>query len=251
MNKTTQRSATALLRSEKREKLGTRASQALRAAGRIPSTLEWLGAEPHVDLSIDETEFLTARRQHQHVFELQLDGRSVSAIVRQLQWDVFGERIVHVEFRRVDLTKKTEVEVELVFTGHPKGVLNHLVTHVTVRALPTEIPDSVEVSVADLEPGTTVFAKEIKVPANVELVTALAAPVARISEIKIEILETAAAPAEGAEAAAAAGAAGAAPAAAGAAPAAGAPGAAPAKGAAAPAKGAAPAAEAKKGPDKK
>jgi large subunit ribosomal protein L25 len=242
---TTQRSATALLQTEKREKLGTRASQALRAQGRIPCTLEWLGAEPHVDLSIDETEFLTARRQHQHVFELKLDGRGVAVIVRQLQWDVFGERIAHVEFRRVDLTKKTEVEVELVFTGHPKGVLNHLVTHVTVRALPTEIPDQLEVSVADLEPGTSVFAKEIKVPANVELVTAPGAPVARISEIKIEILETAAAPAEGAEAAAAA-AAGAAPAAAGAAPAAGAAGA-----AAAPAKGAAPAAEGKKGPERK
>ena len=125
-----------ILKAEPRTKLGTRSARNLRAEGRIPAMIEAQEGKPHVDLSIDEAAFLTSRRQHQHVYELQLGGKSETALVRHLDWNVFGERIDHIEFRRVDLTKKTDVEVEIAFVGHSKGVLNHLITHVTVSALP-------------------------------------------------------------------------------------------------------------------
>jgi large subunit ribosomal protein L25 len=248
----------ASLKTEKREHLGSRQARYLRAEGLIPAALAAGEGKPHVDIAIPEHEFLASRRRHQHVFELEIGGARETALVRELQWDVFGERIAHVEFRRVDLTKTTEVDVEIAFLGHPKGQLNHLMTHVRVRALPIDIPDVLEVSVADLEPGTNVAVSEIKVPKGIELVTSPTLLVARISVIKIEVLESAAVTAAAAEAAAGApavpaegAAAAGAPAAAGAAPAKGAaPGAAPAKGApaAAPAKGAP--AEGKK-PEKK
>ncbi|MBL8803404.1 MAG: 50S ribosomal protein L25 [Planctomycetes bacterium] len=210
MSKSAQ-STTATLKAPTRAKLGSRSASALRAQGMIPASIEWQGERPHLDVSVDEAEFLTSRRRHQHVYQLQLDSGVETTIVRELQWDVFGEHITHIEFRRVDLNKKTEVEVDLHFVGHPKGVLNQLVAHVKVLALPTQIPDELEVSVADLEPGTSVTAGQIKLPEGVELVSTAAMTVARISEIKVE----AAAPVEAATAApAAAPAAGAAPAAA-------------------------------------
>ncbi|MBM3992257.1 MAG: 50S ribosomal protein L25, partial [Planctomycetes bacterium] len=207
--KQTKQAPTAVLQSQPRKQLGSRTAAALRALGRIPSSLELTKTAPHVDFSIDADEFLTARRRHQHVFELDFAGNKEAAIVRHLDWDTFGESIIHVEFRRVDLKKKTEVEVDLHFVGHPKGVLNQLVAHVKVLALPTEIPDELEVSVADLEPGTSVTAAQIKLPANVDLVTNPAATVARISEIKIEVVAAPVAPeaAAGATAGAAPGAA--------------------------------------------
>ncbi len=192
--KQTQISKTAVLQSEPRKKLGSRTAVALRSLGRIPSSLEWTKEAAHVDFSIDSVEFLAARRRHQHVFELDFAGKKEAAIVRHIDWDTFGDLILHVEFRRVDLKKKTEVEVDLHFVGHPKGVLNQLVAHVKVMALPTEIPDELEVSVADLEPGTSVTAGQIKLPDNVDLVTPGAMTVARISEIKIEVVEVAPVP---------------------------------------------------------
>jgi ribosomal protein L25 (general stress protein Ctc) len=143
--KQTQISKTAVLQSEPRKKLGSRTAVALRSLGRIPSSLEWTKEAAHVDFSIDSVEFLAARRRHQHVFELDFAGKKEAAIVRHIDWDTFGDLILHVEFRRVDLKKKTEVEVDLHFVGHPKGVLNQLVAHVKVMALPTEIPDELEV----------------------------------------------------------------------------------------------------------
>lgn len=184
---TTAHTTTAQLKAERREKLGSRPAAALRAQGLIPASIEWQADKPHLNVAVDEAEFMASRRRHQHVYALDVGGATETTIVRELQWDVFGDHITHIEFRRVDLNKKTEVEVDLHFIGHPKGVLNQLVTHVKVLALPTEIPDEIEVVVLDLEPGTSVTAGQIVMPAGVELVTPAAVTVARISEIKIEV----------------------------------------------------------------
>lgn len=233
--------ASNVLKVEARTRLGTRASRAMRAEGRIPATIEPDGKQPHVDIAVDEKQFLASRRHRQHLYELDLSGKLETALVRRLEWDVFGENLVHIEFRRVDKTKKTEVEVELAFIGHPKGVLNHLLTHVVVRALPTQIPDEIEVPVADLEVGASVSAGSLKMPQGVELVTSGDLLVARISELKVDLGPAPTPEAAPLEGAAAVPVAGAAP---GAAPAAGAP----AAGAAA--KGA-PEKKGEKGADKK
>jgi large subunit ribosomal protein L25 len=92
--------------------------------------------------------------------------------VRELQWDTFGEHILHIEFKRVRLGEETESEVELEFAGTPKGgLINHLVTHVTIRSVPTKIPDSIEVKVGHLVPGDTVSAGQLELPEGVSLVT--------------------------------------------------------------------------------
>ena len=190
------------LKADLREKVGTRHSRKLRAAGRIPATLQAQGQEPHVDLSIDEDDFLTARRHHEHVYSLELGAASETALVRELHWDVFGEKILHVEFRRVDLTKKTEVEVEIKVVGQPKsGIANMLMTHVTVSALPTNIPDSIVVKVDGLEPGAHILARELDMAEGVDLmVDDPEQTVVQISELRVsEEPETPAEGVEGAE----------------------------------------------------
>jgi large subunit ribosomal protein L25 len=188
------------LKADVREKVGTRHSRKLRAEGRIPATLQAEGKKPHVDIAIDEEDFLAARRHHEHVYALEIGGESESALVRELHWDVFGEKILHVEFRRVDLKKKTEVEVDLEIQGTPKGgIVNTLVTHVTVRALPTNIPDSIVVKVEGLTPGTHITARELEMPEGSELV--IDDPdqtLVQISELRV-VEEPEAAPAEGEE----------------------------------------------------
>jgi large subunit ribosomal protein L25 len=175
------------LKTEPRHAVGTRTARKLRAEGRIPANLQHTPDAPHVNLSIDSDEFMSARRKHEHVFELIVEGKKEPALVNQLHWDTFGEYIQHVEFRRVDLHKKTRVEVMLEFVGHPKGVLNYLVTRIAVMTLPTTIPDLIECTVADLEIGTTVYAKSLPMPKGCELASDPELAIARISAVKIEV----------------------------------------------------------------
>ncbi len=177
-----------------REKLGTRPTRVLRLQNRIPCSIQGEGKE-NVSLSIDNDAFRTARRDHVHLFDIELDkGGTETAMVRELQWDTFGQVIQHVEFRRVIRGQKTEVEVQLEFTGHPKGgVLNHLLTHVPISCLPSEIPDSIEVFVDALEIGHPLFAKDLVLPKGAELAIDPDTQVAVVATVREEPDE----PAEG------------------------------------------------------
>ncbi len=199
------------LKAAARSKKGTRHARALRQSGQIPACLLSDGTVPAVEFSIDAHAFMTARRHHVHLFELEIGGGVETALVRDLQWDTFGEAVLHVEFKRVRRDVETEAEVELEFVGHPKtGMLNHLVTHVTVRCIPALIPDSIEVPVGHLEQGGLIVARELKLPENVRLAVAPEMPIANSVLVKVEVEPTvAAAPtAEGAVAAPGAAAAG-------------------------------------------
>jgi large subunit ribosomal protein L25 len=195
------------LKAQVRAKVGTRQSRVLRAEGRIPGNLQGGSDQPHIDLSIDEAEFLTARRHHQHLYELELGGKVETALIEDLQWDVFGERIQHVEFRRVDRHAKTDVVVPLEFMGEPKsGVVMHLRNELTILTTPDAIPDSLVVKVGELVIGDTVKAAQVPLPAGATLFEDEdpEAIVAHVIEPKVEELPAAPAPDAAAAATAAA-----------------------------------------------
>lgn len=181
----------ATLNAESRAKLGSRHARRLRDAGRIPATIQG-GDGSHLDVSIDAHEFWTARRAHEHLFDIQVEGGSEAAVVDELQWSSLGDEILHVEFRRVKLGEKTETEVGLEFVGHPKGgQLNHLLTSIPVLSLPSEIPDVIEVKVEGLEIGAHVRAGDLVLPEGVELAIEPETEVAVISAPRGEAVEEA------------------------------------------------------------
>jgi large subunit ribosomal protein L25 len=182
------------LKSEPRTKKGTRHARALRQQGRIPACLLSDGTVAAVEFSIDTHAFMTARRHHVHLFEIEIAGGIETALVRDLQWDTFGESLLHVDFKRVRADVETEAEVELEFVGHPKtGALNHLVTHVTVRCMPALIPDGIEVPVSHLEQGGLIIARDLKLPEGVHLAIPPETPIANSVLVKIEVEPTVAA----------------------------------------------------------
>jgi large subunit ribosomal protein L25 len=225
MAKTEQRKSE-ILKAAVRKELGTRPARRLRAQGRIPASIGGDDKHQHADIHIEAHNFMATRRRHTHLYELEVEGMGglQMALVREVQWDTFGEEIVHIDFKRVQRDVKTETVVELEFIGHPKGgILNHLVTSVTVSCVPLLIPDVIEIKVDHLELGGAVYLRDLKPPEGVEVLGN--------KDQKIAVVVMAAKPeveaaAEGAEGAAAA---------AGAAPAAGAPAAGAKPGAAAPA----------------
>ena len=180
-------SSSANLSAETRSQLGSRACRKLRANGRIPCNVQAPEGGDHLNLHISEHEFLGARRHHVHLFDLEFDGKSEAAVVRELQWDAMGDHIVHVEFKRVQRGVETESEVELSFVGQVRdGVLTHSVTHITISSMPSLIPDSIEVNVEGLTPGTHIKAADLVLPEGVNLITSPTLEIAVVSAIREE-----------------------------------------------------------------
>ena len=166
---------------ETRDKVGSRAARKLRAAGRIPCSLQST-EDPVLAFSIDEAEFLAARRKHEHLFDLALGGDAKPAVIRELQWDYLTDSIIHVEFQAVVRGVEIESEVPLEVLGTPKGgVLNMLVDTVTIASIPSKIPDHIEMKVGDLEDGDHVEAGQLGMPEGCTLVSAADLQVAVVS----------------------------------------------------------------------
>jgi large subunit ribosomal protein L25 len=158
----------AVLKAQKRLKLGTRSSRALRVEGLIPANIQ--GGGEHVNVSISEHEFLATRRAHVHLYDIDIEGTQETAVVRELQWDVFGDSLVHIEFMKVVRGVEIGSEVSLAFTGHPKsGVINHLVESVQIRCIPSLIPDNLEVVVEGLEEGSHLKVSDLLLPEGITL----------------------------------------------------------------------------------
>lgn len=170
-----------ILQGDPRTQLGTHASRRLRAGGRIPASLQADDESPHVDFSIDEREFLATRRHNTHLYDIEVSGDSASAVVRELQWDALGDRLNHIEFRRVKRGVKAEFLVPVVITGHPKsGIATLLADQIAILSIPSMIPDGVEIVVNELEEGAHLLASDLILTEGVELAVPLETEVAVI-----------------------------------------------------------------------
>ena len=173
-----------------REKVGSRAARRLRAMGRMVASVQADADHPHIDLHFDEASFHAARRHHAHLFDLDFGASTETVIVRELQWDAFGDTLFHVEFKRVVRGQKTQSQVRLRFVGNPAGILNHDLSDVTVSCIPSLIPDTIDVVVDGLQPGTHLKAKDIDLPDGIELVIDPEAEIAMITDLKAAAADT-------------------------------------------------------------
>lgn len=163
------------MKAERRTALGRNQVARLRAEGWLPAVVYGEGKEP-VSIAISEWELEQHIRAHHKVFQLEIGGAAQSALLQDVSWQATTDRPLHADFKRVDLTKPIETEVEVTLIGHPVGLgkggalmKDHLI--LTVRCLPTAIPEGIEHDVGGLDLDQGVTAGEIALPEGVTLVT--------------------------------------------------------------------------------
>lgn len=165
----------ARMKAESRNALGRNQLRALRAKGWTPAVVYGEKKEA-LSISISEWELEQHIKKHHKVFRLEIDGKSQDAMLQDIQFDVLTDHPIHCDFIRVDLTKPIEVEVEVGFSGYPVGagkggtlVKDH--AHIMVRCVPTAIPEGLVVAVDKLDLDMSIHARDVVLPAGVELVS--------------------------------------------------------------------------------
>lgn len=166
-----------------REERGKGPAGRLRAAGRIPGIVYGMGrdsfavaVEPrHIELILrSETGFNT-------IFNLSLGTGDKNAqravMLKDLQRDPVSDRLVHVDFVRVDLDQKVTVDVPLRVVGESEGqrneagILDFITRSVQVECLPNDIPDSLEIDITELHVGQNASASDLILGEGVTLLT--------------------------------------------------------------------------------
>lgn len=174
---------------------GTSGAVAVRNEGCIPGILIGLNENrmPFKIKAGDMTRILKEGGRNALV-DLNIDGKSTFAMVKEFSRNPVSRRIIHVDFQRVSATETVDAAIPLVFVGHPgEGLVGWTVEHelntVHVKAFPDALPPRIEVDVATLKPHHPFTAGDIVLPEGVTLNADPAQAVAMLVPPKIQAVE--------------------------------------------------------------
>lgn len=156
-----------------REHTGSKAAARERKQGRIPAIVYGHKQEP-VAISLDAHN-LTEGLHHGHrLMDVQIGKKSQKMLVKDLQYDYLGKDIIHLDLMRVDVTESVKVMVPIELKGtakgaHEGGIITEHADRIEIECQAANIPESIIVSVKELEIGDTVHAGDIELPEGTKL----------------------------------------------------------------------------------
>ena len=150
----------------KRESVGKKATKALRNAGEVPCVL--YGGDQPVHFSATELAFSQlVYTPNAHTVVIALDnGETLNAVLQDIQFHPVTDRIFHVDFYQLFEDKEIAMNIPVRLNGNSKGVKNGGVLRknnrkLRVKALPTNLPDTIEIDITPLKIGGKVYVGDL------------------------------------------------------------------------------------------
>ena len=163
-----------------RAKQGTGASRRLRRADKVPGIVYGGGKDATV-IELDHNDIFHKLRLeafHASVLDMDLDGKAEQVLLRDVQMHAWKQNVLHVDFQRVDPSKKIHMKVPLHFVNAEispgvklsSGIVSHIINELEIACLPKDLPNALIVDASKLEAGQAIKASELVLPAGVSLV---------------------------------------------------------------------------------
>ncbi|MCI3931197.1 50S ribosomal protein L25/general stress protein Ctc [Streptomyces sp. AN091965] len=159
------------LSTEIRSEFGKGAARRVRRENKVPGVLYGHGTDP-VHVTLPGHDLMIALRTPNVLLSLDIDGKSELAIPKAVQRDALKGFIEHVDLLLVKRGEKVTVEVPVHTEGELAAggnLLEHVLSTLPIEAEATHLPEAVTVSIAGLEAGASIHAKDITLPAGATL----------------------------------------------------------------------------------
>ena len=160
-----------------REGIGSSESRRLRKDGNIPAVVYGLGMDP-LSVSVNAREFRNALKTEAGtnvIINLEVGSDNYTALAREIQKHPYRDEYLHIDLIQIDLTQTVEADVQIDFVGIPVGVkeegglVQTINSSISISALPTNIPTSIELDISALNVGDNLTATDVNLPEGVEL----------------------------------------------------------------------------------
>jgi large subunit ribosomal protein L25 len=192
---------------EPRSSRGKNEARRTRVAGKIPAIVYGAFKDPQA-VSVNPKDILKIIRGksgHNAIFDVEIAGvERTPVIVADEQYDPIKDTLIHIDLKRIDLTRKLRVSIPIHSRGEAKGVkqqggvLDLVTRSIEIECIPDDIPNQFDVDVTELMIGNNIRVSDLKVGDGIRVLTSPDAVIAHVVGIKEE---AAAAPAEAAAAA--------------------------------------------------
>jgi large subunit ribosomal protein L25 len=179
---------------EARASRGKNEARRTRRAGLIPAVVYGAFKDP-VPIAVSPkqiAQILHSKTGHNTIFNLSIkDGESAAVMVVDGQHDPIKGHLLHVDLKRIDLSKRIRVSVPIIVQGEPKGVkqqgglLESITREVEIECLPNEIPENFTIDVGELLIGQSKRASDLALSDSVKLISSPDSVLAHVITIKV------------------------------------------------------------------
>jgi large subunit ribosomal protein L25 len=160
---------------------GTGASRRLRNTGRAPGIVFGGEATP-ISIELDHNALWHALKKeafHASILDMDLAGTVHKVLLRDVQYHPYKPQVLHVDFQRVDDKTRLHKKVPLHFVNADESeavkadrcVINHVMTEIEVECLAMQLPEFIEVDLANVKKGDTIHARDLVMPKGIKRVT--------------------------------------------------------------------------------
>lgn len=164
---------------DKRVLQGKGASRRLRGCGKVPGII-YGGENQAQAIELDHNNLyhkLKLEAFHASILSIDLGGKKEQVLLRDLQMHPFKLQVLHIDFQRVDQSKKIHMKVPLHFVNAEVspgvklsgGIVSHVFTELDISCLPKDLPEFIEVDLIDLSANNSVHLKDLKMSPGVEI----------------------------------------------------------------------------------
>lgn len=170
-----------VINAERRELMGKAASRRLRKKeDKVPGIL-YGGSDDPVPLVVHYKDLLKAMQDESffsQILEVSFGKKSQQAVVRDLQRNPASDKVTHIDFLRVQADREINVAIPLRFLNEEEcpgvkvdgGSVTHNLTEIEVSCLPANLPEFIEIDMAELEIGDSIRLSDLTVPEDVVIV---------------------------------------------------------------------------------
>ena len=162
-----------------RETDGKSSSRQLRRAGSVPAVIYGGNKEP-IRISILEKDITKASEVPgfaTQILSVNLSGEEQNVIVKEIQRHPATQRVLHADLLRVNPDSKISLSVPVRFINEDicigvkmhGGAISRLINNIDINCLASNLPEYIEVDVAELDVGDSVFLSSLNLPEGVEI----------------------------------------------------------------------------------
>lgn len=154
---------------------GSAPSRRLRTEGSIPAVVYGRGMEP-ISVTVERRDLrlaLSGPAGANTVLDLQVDGKSFPAVVKELQRHPIRRTVSHIDFLQVNMNEVITVSVGIRLEGESKavqavgGLVDPAVDSIEVECTPTNMPNEFVIDITDMQPHDVIRLADIPMPEGV------------------------------------------------------------------------------------
>ncbi len=160
------------------------ANKQLRRSQKVPAVLYGNGPAANIVIDYPDAKSILFTPDT-YIVQLEIDGKVENAIIRETQYHPVTDKILHIDFLRVNEEKEVELVLPIRMVGTPKGVIKGgkvmpLLRRIKVKGIPVNLPSDVEIDISDLDLGMSIKVESVKAVDGMTITSSLSAAIASV-----------------------------------------------------------------------